>query len=156
MSPQTIREILHLRMAVYQSGVKHSFWQDINDASAMDTMQYLFPKSGQIAFYHLMLEQMRQEHSMLTGGVYYLFKLPVQAEKEIMDYLKTDSNLAEYSIQDSDSYLQQMDTIATDHSIGIVNIGKFTTGEFDSILRLCASHYRYAFLNNLKSYPYFD
>lgn len=74
MFEQTIENIIKMRMAVYQAGVNAGCWTDIEGAGASAMMDYIFPKSGQIAYYNLLLEQMRKEHSMLTGGVFFLYK----------------------------------------------------------------------------------
>ena len=145
-----------MRVAVYQAGVSADFWKDINTAGASDMMVYLFPKSGQLAYYQLMMEQMRVAHSSLTGGVYFLFKMPVQIEKEISDYLRKEEIDLNALISNPSDYLQSMDTIPTDHSFTAVSIGAFSVQSLDSLLRLCASHYRYSFENNIQSYPYFE
>lgn len=156
MTTREIENILKMRMAVYAAGVESGVWKDINASGAIAMMDYLFPKSGQMAYYNLLMEQMKVEHKMLTGGVYSLFKLPVQVEKEIEDHLRNYSFDFPNSIKDSDDYLEQMDTIATDHKFDIVCIGAFLANDIDNQLRLCASHYRYAFANHVKSFPYFE
>lgn len=156
MIRQEIDNILKMRMAVYKAGVKAGCWNDIDLSGASDMMVYIFPKSGKIAYYNLILEQMRKEHSMFTGEAYSLFKMPVQIEKEIIEYLKKDSCDLTSIIDDCDAYLQQMDTIVTDYCFTPVNVGSFRLNELDSLLRLCASHYRYSFCNGIKSYPYFE
>ena len=156
MKQEEIENILKMRVAVYQAGVKSDFWRDINANGATAMMDYIFPKSGQMAYYNLLMEQMKVEHKMLTGGVYSLFKLPIQVEKEIVDYLRSHSFDFLNIGQDADAYLEQMDTIATDHRFDVVCIGSFSANDIDTHLRLCASHYRYAFANNVKSFPYFE
>ncbi len=156
MKQQDIENILKMRIAVYLTGAKADFWKDINANGATAMMDYIFPKSGEMAYYNLLMEQMKVEHKMLTGGVYSLFKLPVQVEKEIVDYLRSHSFDFQKISQDADTYLEQMDTIATDHRFDIVCIGSFSANDIDNQLRLCASHYRYAFSNNVKSFPYFE
>jgi hypothetical protein len=143
-------------MAVYAAGVEASEWEDVNKAGATDMMAYLFPKSGQLAYYQLIMEQMRAHHDMFTGGVYYLFKMPVQVEKEISDFLRdetTDINTFKHNARE---YLVQMDTIPTDHILSIVNIGGFSVQNLSNLLHLCASHYRHSFDNHIQSYPYFE
>ena len=156
MSNNEIIEILKMRMAVYFLGVEAGMWKDINTAGASDMMAYLFPKSGQLAYYQLMMEQMRVAHSSLTGGVYFLFKMPVQIEKEISEFLRKDEIDLNALVSNPSEYLQSMDTIPTDHSFTAVCIGAFSVQNLDSLLRLCASHYRYSFENNIQSYPYFE
>ena len=138
MKQEDVENILRMRVAVYQAGVNAGFWKDINAQGAADMMNYIFPKTGQMAYYQLLMEQMREEHKMLTGGVYSLFKLPVQIEKEILDFLRGHS------------------FDATDHLLDIVCIGTFSANEIETELRLCASHYRHSFSNQIKSYPYFE
>jgi hypothetical protein len=156
MTNTEITEILKMRVAIYAVGVKSEAWKDINSAGASDMMAYLFPKSGQLAYYQLMMEQMRVVHSSLTGGVYFLFKMPVQIEKEISDYLRKEEIDLNTLISNPSEYLQSKDTIPTDHSFTAVCIGAFSVQNLDSLLRLCASHYRYSFENNIQSYPYFE
>ena len=156
MKQEELEHILKMRMAVYQAGVKADSWKDINANGATAMMDYIFPKSGQMAYYNLLMEQMKMEHKMLTGGVYSLFKFPVQVEKEIVDYLRNNSFDFLNAVQDADAYLAQQDTIATDHRFDVVCIGPFSASDIDNQLRLCASHYRYAFTNHVKSFPYFE
>jgi hypothetical protein len=156
MEINDIKKIIQARIAVYAVGVQNGFWKDINSAGASDMMAYLFPKSGQLAYYQLMMEQMRVAHSSLTGGVYFLFKMPVQIEKEISDYLRKEEIDLNALVSNPSEYLQSMDTIPTDHSFTAVCIGSFSVQNLDSLLRLCASHYRYSFENNIQSYPYFE
>lgn len=91
MTRQNIEEILKMRYSVYKAGANAGCWADIDQSGASDMMAYIFPKSGDIAYYNLVLELMRKEHNMFTGGVYSLFKMPVQVEKEIIEYLKRAS-----------------------------------------------------------------
>jgi len=156
MTEQNIIDILKMRIAVYQTGIRNAFWNDINKVGASEMMNYLFPKTGNIAYYNLILELMQKEHNMFTGGAYFLFKMPIQIEKDILDYLKREKIDIQKMVSDEESYLKTMDIISTDHSFSTVNIGTFSVSELDNILRLCASHYRYSFLNNVKSFPYFE
>lgn len=156
MTNSEIQDILKMRMNIYAAGINAKAWKDINTAGASDMMAYLFPKSGQLAYYQLMMEQMRVAHNSLTGGVYFLFKMPVQIEKEISDYLRKEEIDLNNLVSNPSEYLQSMDTIPTDHSFTAVCIGAFSVQNLDSLLRLCASHYRYSFENNIQSYPYFE
>lgn len=156
MNTESIEKILRMRMAVYGAGVNAGLWSDLDELGASAMMNYIFPKSGSIAFYNLILEQMRKEHSMFMGGTYSLFKMPVQVEKEIMEYLKgmpADNDLKEPNPED---YLAKMNTITTDLSLVSVNIGRFSIGELDNILRLCAAHYTNAFQTKTRSFPFFE
>ena len=154
MTEQNIYDIVKMRMAVYRAGVKAGCWKDIDQDGASEMMNYIFPKSGNTAYYNLVMGFMRKSHDMFSGSVFYLFKLPAQVEKTIMDYLKKKKvNLLPLG-ENADEYLQSMDTIATDHCFTAVNIGSYRQGELDNLLRLCASHYRYSFQENVPSFPY--
>ena len=154
MTEQNIYDIIKMRMAVYKAGVKAGFWDGVDQSGASEMMNYIFPKSGNIAYYNLVMELMRKAHGMFLGGVFYLFKLPAQVERMIMDYLKKEKMDVASLGDDADAYLQSMDTIATDHCFTTVPIGAYRQDEIDNLLRLCASHYRYSFQENVKSFPY--
>ena len=156
LSTEDILSIINMRMAVYSVGASVGAWKNIDASGASDMMTYLFPKSGKLAYYQLIMEQVKANHDMFSGGVYFLFKLPVQAEKEILDFLRSEEiDIDSYKSQASE-YLAKMDTIPTDHTLTAVNIGSFSVQDLDNLLRLCASHYRYSFSNQLQSYPYFE
>lgn len=154
MTEQNIYDIVKMRMAVYRAGVLAGFWDGIDQNGASEMMNYIFPKSGNIAYYNLVMEFMRKVHDMFSGSVFYLYKLPAQVEKMIIDYLKKEKQDVAALGSDADAYLQSMDTIATDHCFTSVNIGAYRQDELDNLLRLCASHYRYSFQENVKSFPY--
>lgn len=154
MTEQNIYDIVKMRMAVYRAGVLAGFWNDIDQNGASEMMNYIFPKSGNIAYYNLVMEFMRKAHDVFSGSVFYLYKLPAQVEKMIIDYLKKEKQDVADLGNDADAYLQSMDTIATDHCFTTVNIGSYRQDELDNLLRLCASHYRYSFQENVKSFPY--
>lgn len=156
MEKNDILSIIHMRIAVYTVGTQIGAWKDIDANGASDMMSYLFPKSGQLAYFQLIMEQMRAHHNMLTGGVYYLFKMPVQVEKEILEFLRNEEvDLTSFKENASD-YLKEMDTIPTDHRFTAVGIGAFSTQDIMNLLRLCSSHYRYSFEHHIESYPYFE
>lgn len=157
MTQQEIDTILKMRLAVYKAGIKVGYWKNLDEFGASDLVNYIFHKSSQIAYYNLILELVRKEHSnIIKGGAYSLFKMPVQVEKEVMDYLKKENPDLKGLVIDEEAYLKEMDTIVTDHGFASVCIGSYSPSELDNILRLCASHYRYSFMNNLQSYPYFE
>ncbi len=154
MTQQNIYDILKMRMAVYKAGAEAGVWKDVDSQGASEMMAYIFPKTGRMAYYNFILELMHKEHNMFPGEAFSLFNLPIQVEKEIVEYLKTEELNLSQMITDANAYLQEMDTIITDHSFVTVNIGTFRMGNLDKMLRLCASHYRYSFAEKVKSYPF--
>ena len=152
MTKTEIENILKMRFAVYKAGIKSGFWKDLSNNGGIEMMEYIFPKSGYIAFYNLILELMRKEHSEIRGGSYTLFKMPIMIEKEIMDYLKNEKINFDNLVENEQSYLESQDTIVTAHGFSNINIGSFATTGIDNLLKLCASHYLYSFKNNVKTY----
>lgn len=154
LSNEDILSIVKMRMAVYAAGTETGAWKDIGASGASDMMAYLFPKSGRLAYFQLVMEQMRAHHDMFTGGVFYLFKMPVQVEKEILEFLRNEEIDINSFKDNAKEYLVEVDTIPTDHTLSIVNIGTFSLPNVSLLLRLCAAHYRYAFDNHIQSYPW--
>ena len=133
MRQEYIENIIKMRLAVYKAGVDAQLWNDINQLGASEMMDYLFPKSGHIAYYNLILEYMRKEHNMIIGGMYTLFKMPIQVEKDIMEYLKKEKINFQEMLPDYKAYLDSMNTIVTDYSLDVVNIGSFDINEIDNL-----------------------
>ena len=104
MTEQNIYDIIKMRMVVYKAGVKAGFWEGVDQSGASEMMNYIFPKSGSIAYYNLVMELMRKAHGMFLGGVFYLFKLPAQVERMIMDYLKKEKMDVASLGDDADAY----------------------------------------------------
>ena len=150
MTEQNIYDIIKMRMAVYKAGVKAGFWEGVDQSGASEMMNYIFPKSGNIAYYNLVMELMRKAHGMFLGGVFYLFKLPAQVERMIMDYLKKEKMDVASLGDDADAYLQSMDTIATDHCFTTVPIGAYRQDEID---RRMSNH---SHICNDKEYEIYD
>ena len=50
MTEQNIYDIIKMRMAVYKAGVKAGFWEGVDQSGASEMMNYIFPKSGNIAY----------------------------------------------------------------------------------------------------------
>ena len=70
MTNSEIQDILKMRMNIYAAGINARAWKDINTAGASDMMAYLFPKSGQLAYYQLkqdlfLLKEMRRNNILL-------------------------------------------------------------------------------------------
>ena len=156
MTTEEIKEILKTRIAVYKAGVNSGAWNAINEAEVKGLTDYLFPKSGTIAFYNLVMGFMRKAHSDIQGEVYSLYKLPVQFEKEVSDYLKKNPTDITTIVDNAEAYLQQRDTIVSDGSIIPTSVGSLRENSLDDILRLFAKQYLYAFERNLNAYPYCD
>ena len=156
MKTEEILEILKTRIAVYKAGVNCGAWNAINEVEVKGLTNYLFPKSGSIAFYNLVMGFMRKAHSDIKGEVYSLYKLPVQLEKEVSDYLKKNSIDITALVDGAEAYLQQRDTIISDGSLIPTSVGSLRENSLDDILRLFAKQFRYAFDRKLNAYPYCD
>lgn len=156
MTTEEIIEILNTRVAVYKLGVSNRLWNDLDASGAKELTGYLFPKSGHVAYYNLLLEFMRKEHKDIQGEVYHLYKLPVQHEKEIIDYLKKNNVDITKLIDSADAYLHERDTVLSDISLIPTSIGSLRHESIDTILRLFAKQYLYSIERKLTAYPYCD
>ena len=89
MKNSDIVNLLKLRFAVYKAGCDKGLWPCLEDNAAKEYMNYLFPKSSQLAFYNLMINIVQKTHeNFIPKDMYSLFKCPIQIEEEIYGYLK--------------------------------------------------------------------
>lgn len=158
MTEKNILDIIKLRFAVYSAGVIMHKWESLEDNGAKEMMEYIFPKSGGLAYYNLVIELMKKKHSeFIPSGEYSLFNLPVQFEEEIFSYLKTSSEEGLFSTpEDPMSYLENLSTIICTPSIDPILIGAIKDSGIESILKISAFHYLGIFKENTNSYPYFE
>lgn len=155
MTKQDITDLISLRWAIYYLGVKNHRWNDLAANSAKEYMDFLFPHTGQVAYYNLMLEIVRGKHNeWLPKGVYGLFRMPEQIEEKVMDYLKT--SLPDFSEKDAIVTVNGLATIQGGDSTTVVNIGRIDDIGLHDIIRLMAYYYRIVFENNVECYPYFE
>lgn len=156
MTTEEIKEILKTRIAVYKAGVECGAWDALKESDVKAMTNYLFPKSGFIAFYNLIMAYMRKFHSDIQGEAYYLFKLSAQIEREILEYLKKNPTDITAIVDDAKAYLKERDTIISEGSLIPSSVGSLRDNSIDDILRLFAKQYRYSFERNLAVYPYCD
>ena len=125
MDESTIKNIVRLRLVVYTLGVRKGLWPSLEDAGAKEMMEYIFPKTGKIAFYNLVIESMKNKHAeFIPSGEYSIFKLPVQFEEEILSYLKANPNDDSLTPEDNPiEYLEALSTVTCSPSLGPVLIG---------------------------------
>ena len=69
MTKLYIEQILKMRMAVYQAGIKVGIWKDINLLGASDMMNYIFTKSGQIAYYNLIVGKWKKDNILFINRI---------------------------------------------------------------------------------------
>lgn len=156
MTTEEIDNILKTRIAVYKAGVESGAWAALKEDDVKGLTNYLFPKSGSIAFYNLIIAYMVKFHSDIQGEAYYLFKLPAQLEREISEYLKKNPTDITAIVGDPNAYLQERDTIIANGNLIPTSVGSLRNNSLDDILRLFAKQYRYSFERNLAAYPYCD
>lgn len=155
MTEQDIIDIISLRWAVYKLGVKGNRWSDLTASSASEYMDFLFPHTGHMAYYNLMIEIAKGKHKdVLPKGVYCLYKLPEQIEEQVMDYMKKSSS--DLSTQDAMAVVNDLATIQAGSSTTVVNIGRIDDIGLHDALRLIAYYYKLAFENDNECYPYFE
>lgn len=158
MEDHIIKKIVKLRLIIYQLGVEHILWKSLEDNGAREMLDYIFPKTGKIAYYNLVVETAKAAHKdYVPVGEYSLYKLPVQFEEEILSFLKSnpdDESLApkENPIQ----YLESLSTVTCSPSLAPVFIGAIKDSGIETILKIAAFHYLSIFNDNTNSYPYFE
>lgn len=158
MTHTEILDIVKMRLAVYKAGVNAGIWKSLEDNGAREMMDFIFPKSGAIAYYNLIIEVMRNHHKkFIPAGDYSLYKLPVQFEEEIMSYLKSSDLSSTITLPDAPiDFLKSLATITCNHVIDSVNIGTIKDNGIENITKLMAVHYLDIFEQNTNSYPYFE
>lgn len=158
VNENTILNIIKLRFAVYYQGCKANQWKSIEVNNASTLLEYIFPKTGRLAYYNLILEQMRTLHrDYIPSGKYFLFNMPVQFEEQMLNYLKNHSDITPSTIvDDPEAFLASWATVACDNSLSPVNIGAIKDTDMESLLHVMAVYYKAAFENNCNCYPYFS
>lgn len=157
MTEQQIRDTLALRYAVYKAGADKGFWQDIDNNSAKDVMTYLFPRTGNIAYYHLILETCKGKQQAYNN-IFNLFKFPARIEEELLNFLKNNLNfdIQEY-VGTPSEYIDKKATVTVQDSEEPVNIGRLSNfDDFNTFLAVLASVYRNTFRLGVNHFPYFD
>ena len=157
MDTETINNIVKLRLAVYLLGAEHGLWKSLEENGAREMMDYIFPKTGKIAYYYLVVETVKANHKdYVPAGEYSLFKFPVQYESEILSYLKSKAPKDIWDIpEDRISYLKSLCSVDCQTVISPVNLGSLKETGVDTILSMCAFHYLNIFRQGTQSYPYF-
>lgn len=158
MTEQDILIAIKLRLAVYSAGVNLHKWDSLEEKGVMEMMTYIFPKTGELAYYNLLLEIIKKHHSeYIPVGYYSLFKLPVQFEEEIISYLKSSADKTIFTLpEDPIAYLNSLSTVTCSPSLGPVYIGAIKDSGFETIMKITAFHYLSIFQDNTNSYPYFE
>lgn len=158
MEANTIKKLVKTRLVVYKLGVEHSLWKSLEDNGAQEMLDYIFPKTGKIAYYNLVVETVKAAHKdFVPVGEYSLFKLPTQYEEEILSYLKANSNDESLAPEDNSiHFLEDLSTVTCSPSLGPVFIGAIKDSGIETILKVAAFHYLGIFNDNTNSYPYFE
>ena len=158
MEDNTIKKLVKLRLVVYILGVEHNLWKSLEDNGAKEMLDYIFPKTGKIAYYNLVVETVKAAHKdHIPAGEYNLFKLPVQFEEEILSYLKANPDDDSLAPEDNPiQYLEALSTVTCSPSLGPVFIGAIKDSGIETILKVAAFHYLGIFNDNTNSYPYFE
>ena len=157
MDVEVILKLVKLRLVVYEQGIQSGLWKSLEENGAQEMLDYIFPKTGKIAFYNLMLETVKAAHKVfIPSGEYYLFKLPVQYEAEILTFLKNHVAEDIWSIpEDKITYLKKVATVDCQPVLNPVNLGSIKDAGLENIMSLCAFHYLNIFQDGTNSYPYF-
>ena len=95
MTDVQIKNIIDLRWAVYRLGASYGRWEVLSDDDVKGFMEFLFPKSKNLAVYNLMRNIVLSSESIksIPAGSYNLFKFPEQIEEEILNYQKKNLDI---------------------------------------------------------------
>lgn len=156
MDNTDIINLLKLRFAVYKAGCAKELWPCLENNAAKNYMNYLFPKSSNLAFYNLMINIVQKTHEkFIPKEMYSLFKCPIQIEEELYAYLKNHlHNDMEFDREPLD-FIQSMATIVCDPRFDVVYVGQLADN-IDNSLRVMAYHYANLFTHGSNCYPYFN
>lgn len=156
MKDNEIKLLIDLRFAVYLLGCKKGLWHSLKDNEAEYYMKIVFPKSGTLAYYNLMVNIANRKHAeKLPPDNYGLFNCPIQIEEEATNYFKKNYSEELPKIDNPIEILESLATIPTDSSFEAVYIGQLGN-DLESIVRLMAYHYLNIFKQELHSFPYFN
>lgn len=159
MTDLQIRNIINLRWSVYHLGAAQGRWATLSDDDVRGFMDFLFPKSKNIACYNLMRNVVLSSDSIksLPAGYYNLFKFPEQMEEEILNYQKAnlDTDFS-VSVTDSKSVLDSLATVISDDDLFSSSIGSLNENGLDNTIASLAYRYQSSFNNNIDKNPYFE
>ena len=149
MNDNILLNIIKLRIAVYFQGCNANQWKSIESNDASTLLEYIFPKTGRLAYYNLILEQMRTLHrEYIPAGQYFLFNMPVQFEEKMLNYLKNHPEHTMKSlVADPEAFISSWATVACDNSLSPVNVGAIKDNDMELLLRVVAVYYKAAFEN---------
>ena len=157
MEKSELISLFRLRIAVYKVGCEKGLWPNLEDNAAKEYMQYLFPKSSNIALFNLMTNIVQKKHTeYVPADQYNLFHCPIQLDEDIMSYLKTNSDEGVWEFPEGAlAYIQSQATVECDDAMKAVYIGKLTDNLSDMV-HVIAFHYNNIFTTGCESYPYFN
>ena len=157
MDEKTIKDLVKLRLVVYSLGAEHGLWKSLEDNGAQEMLDYIFPKTGRIAYYNLVVECVKAAHrDYVPSGEYCLFKFPVQYESEILNYLKNQATDDLWVIPDDRiGFLKNLCTVDCQSVLNPVDLGSLKETGVDSIIAMCAFHFLNIFRQGTHSYPFF-
>lgn len=159
MTDNQIKNIIDLRWAVYRLGAIQGRWESLSDDDVKGFMEFLFPKSRNIAAYNLMRNVVLSSESIksIPVGSYNLFKFPEQIEEEILNYQKRNLDV-DFSVSENDaeSIMGSLATVVSDSDLFSSSIGTLDDNGLDNTIAILAYRYRTSFTNNTDNNPYFE
>lgn len=158
MQESLICDILNLRWAVYKLGAAQGAWHLLSDEDVKGFMDFLFPKSKNIAYYNMMrnIVLCSDVIKSLPLNSYNLFKFPEQIEESLLDYQKKHLHKDFASTHESpQEVLNRLATIVTDRSIISASIGSLDEIGLNNVIGILAYKYKDSFSNNLIINPFF-
>lgn len=159
MTDVQIKNIIDLRWAVYRLGASYGRWEALSDDDVKGFMEFLFPKSKNLAAYNLMRNIVMSSESIksIPAGCYNLFKFPEQIEEEILNYQKKNLDI-DFSVAEeyAESVLDSLATVVSDSDLFSSSIGTLDENGLDNTIAILAYRYRASLKHNTDNNPYFQ
>ena len=156
MNTDTLKNLLELRLAVYQVGAQKGMWTDLSSNAAGDYLKIVFPKTDSWAYYNLILHIVQSKHAeKLPSEFYNLYRCPSQIEEELTAFVKKNYKQGLPVFDDPMAVINCLNTTACDGSFGNIYIGQMKE-DIDALLSVIAFHYVNLFTTGIETIPYFD
>ena len=148
-----------LRWAVYRLGAEQGRWAQLSEEDVRGFMDFLFPKSKQLAHYNLMRNVVLSSDSIksLPQSSYNLFKFPEQIEEALLEYQKKHLN-EDFSDKHETpmEVLNRLATVVSDSDLFSSSVGSLDDIGLENMIAILAYRYRSSFVNNNDANPYFE
>lgn len=155
-----INQLIDLRQTIFWLGMYQQWWPgESQPDNRRDYLNYVVPKTRQLADFMLMTETARRTHDQAVGpGAYHLFRLSEDLERAL--YQAFRQSASRLAIADTDSVALQSRLAkhtggqTVEEVIGPVQLGSIQDIDDDTTRCVLAKYYEVAFSTGRRIYPY--